>query len=244
MSKYTTGEMAKLCGVSVRTVQYYDTRDILVPSELSEGGRRLYSEEDLRRLKVICFLRNIGLPINSISQLLKEEDPGSVISLLLDQQEELLTREIDERRKQLDTVRQMTQELKGIEHFSVESINDIAYVMENKKKLRKVHGVILAVGIVMDIIEYSTLLLWIFKGIWQPFVIGLPFVIAMGVWVTLYYFNQVVYICPKCHEVFKPKLKEAFWARHTPCTRKLTCTACGHHGFCVETYGQKGTVGI
>ena len=244
MSKYTTGEMAKLCGVSVRTVQYYDTRDILVPSELSEGGRRLYSEEDLRRLKVICFLRNIGLPINSISQLLKEEDPGSVISLLLDQQEELLTREIDERRKQLDTVRQMTQELKGIEHFSVESINDIAYVMENKKKLRKVHGVILAVGIVMDIIEYSTLLLWIFKGIWQPFVIGLPFVIAMGVWVTLYYFNQVVYICPKCHEVFKPKLKEAFWARHTPCTRKLTCTACGHHGFCVETYGQTGTVGI
>ena len=38
MSKYTTGEIAKLCGVSVRTVQYYDSRNILVPSELSEGG--------------------------------------------------------------------------------------------------------------------------------------------------------------------------------------------------------------
>ena len=49
MSKYTTGEIAKLCGVSVRTVQYYDTRNILVPSELSEGGRRLYSEEDVKR---------------------------------------------------------------------------------------------------------------------------------------------------------------------------------------------------
>ena len=41
MSKYTTGEIAKLCGVSVRTVQYYDTRNILTPSELTEGGRRL-----------------------------------------------------------------------------------------------------------------------------------------------------------------------------------------------------------
>ena len=41
MSKYTTGEVAKLCGVTVRTVQYYDTRGILAPSELSEGGRRL-----------------------------------------------------------------------------------------------------------------------------------------------------------------------------------------------------------
>lgn len=41
MSKYTNGEIARLCGVSVRTVQYYDERGILVPSELSEGGRRL-----------------------------------------------------------------------------------------------------------------------------------------------------------------------------------------------------------
>ena len=57
MSKYTTRELAKLCSVTVRTVQYYDTRGILIPSELSEGGRRLYSDDDLRRMKIICFLR-------------------------------------------------------------------------------------------------------------------------------------------------------------------------------------------
>lgn len=39
MSKYTTGELAKLSGVTVRTVQYYDTRGILIPSELTEGGK-------------------------------------------------------------------------------------------------------------------------------------------------------------------------------------------------------------
>ena len=93
MSKYTTGELAKLCQVTVRTVQYYDTRGILVPSELSEGGRRLYSEDDVKRLKVICFLRELGLSIDSIRQLLSEEDPGSVISLLLDQQEGQLKEE-------------------------------------------------------------------------------------------------------------------------------------------------------
>ena len=79
MSKYTTGEIAKLCGVTVRTVQYYDTRGILVPSELTEGGRRLYSEGDVKRLKIICFLRELGLPIDQVRQLLTEEDPGSVI---------------------------------------------------------------------------------------------------------------------------------------------------------------------
>ena len=85
MSMYTTGEIAKLCGVSVRTVQYYDTRNILVPSELSEGGRRLYSEDDLKRMRIICFLREAGLPINSISELLAEEHPENIISILLDQ---------------------------------------------------------------------------------------------------------------------------------------------------------------
>ena len=77
MSQYTTGEIAKLCGVSVRTVQYYDSRNILTPTALSEGGRRLYSEQDLQKLRVICFLRDLNLPINSIGEFLQSEDPGS-----------------------------------------------------------------------------------------------------------------------------------------------------------------------
>jgi DNA-binding transcriptional MerR regulator len=84
---YTTGEIAKLCDVSVRTVQYYDTRGILVPSQLSEGGRRLYSEQDLGRMRVICFLRELGISINGIATLLADEHPEQIISLLLDGQE-------------------------------------------------------------------------------------------------------------------------------------------------------------
>ena len=87
MSMYTTGELAKLCDVSVRTVQYYDARGILVPSQLSEGGRRLYSEEDLRRMRIICFLRDLGISINGIASLFADEHPDKIISVLLDQQE-------------------------------------------------------------------------------------------------------------------------------------------------------------
>ena len=88
MSQYTTGEIAKLCGVTVRTIQYYDTRGILTPSDLTEGGRRLYSEDDVRRCRIICFLREIGLSIDTIGQLLREEHPEAVIALLLEQQTE------------------------------------------------------------------------------------------------------------------------------------------------------------
>ena len=239
MSKYTTGEMAKLCGVTVRTVQYYDGRGILVPSELSEGGRRLYSEENLKRLKLICFLRELGLPIDSISQLFSEENPGSVISLLIDQQEAAVREELDKEQRKLDKLTDLKRELKAIRHFSLESITDIARVMENRKNLSKVHTIMLATGIPFTLLEVGAIILWIVTGIWWPFFAYLASAVPYGIWVSRYYFSRVAYICPQCHEVFKPNFKEAFFARHTPHTRKLTCTACGHHGFCVETWGEK-----
>lgn len=169
MSKYTTGEIAKLCGVSVRTVQYYDTRNILTPSELTEGGRRLYSEEDLKRMKIICFLRDAGISINSIGELLSEHDPGSVISVLLEQQENILKEEIHERQVKLDMLDGIKQELKTIENFSIESIGDIAYAMENKKKMRKLHATLLITGLPINIIQWTSIILWIITGIWWPF---------------------------------------------------------------------------
>lgn len=238
MSKYTTGEIAKLCGVTVRTVQYYDTRQILTPSELSEGGRRLYSEDDLKRMKIICFLRELNIPINSIGELLAEEHPESVISIILDEQEKSLREEMDERQQRLDKLNELRHTLKVVEHFSVESIGDIVHIMESKKKLRKVHAIMIFIGIIMDLIQIGTLLLWILKGIWIPFVAGMGVVLALGIWISWFYFKKTAYICPKCHAVFTPRFKQAFWARHTPHTRRLTCTVCGHYGFCVETYKE------
>ncbi len=240
MSKYTTGEVAKLCGVTVRTVQYYDSRSILVPSQLSEGGRRLYSEEDLNRMKLICFLRNLDLPINTIAELLSEEHPENVIDLLLQQQESELKEEIRQRQEKLEELTDLQKQLKGVKHFSIESITDIAHIMKNKKKLHRIRWTVLGVGLISEAFEIGTILLWALKGIWWPFAcIGLPVMVALGTWISWYYFKNVAYICPECHNVFRPKFKEAFWANHTPTTRKLTCPGCGHKGFCVETYGGK-----
>lgn len=241
MSKYTTGELAKLCNVSVRTVQYYDTRGILVPSELSEGGRRLYSDEDLKRMKIICFLRDAGLPINSIGELLSEEDPGSVISILLEQQEQALREELSERQAKLELVTQIQRELKGIEHFSVETIGDIAYMMENRKSLNRFHATLVLTGLPMSILQWTSIILWITKGLWWLFLVYLLAAVPYAVLISRYYFKKVAYICPQCHTLFKPDLKEAFWAKHTPTLRKLTCTCCGYHGFCVETCATEET---
>lgn len=234
MSKYTTGELAKLCGVTVRTVQYYDTRGILVPTELTEGGRRLYSEDDVKRMKIICFLRDLGLPIDSIAQLLKEEDPAEIIDLLIKQQEIKLKQEVEESQGKLDRLTKLRRELKDVEHFTVESIGDVAYAMENKKKLNKVHRNMLLVGLPVSVLQWGSLVLGVLEHIWWPFIAYLILVIPYGIWVSRYYMKKVSYICPACHTVFKPGAREMMFARHTPSTRKLTCTCCGHNGFCVE----------
>jgi len=236
MSKYTTGEIAKLCNVTVRTVQYYDTRGILVPSELSEGGRRVYSENDLEKMKAICFLREIGLSINVIGQILKEEGSAKVIELFLEQQKQILSDEIAERQEKLKNLELLSGEVKNKTDFTLKNVGDIAYTMEVNKKMKKFRRNMWIFAAIMAVFEYGTLLLAIFTGLWWAFVVGMAIVIALSIWLSAYYYKSVAYICPECHKLFKPKFKEMFWASHTYKTRKLTCPECGKKSFCLETH--------
>lgn len=239
MSLYTTGELAKLCNVSVRTVQYYDTRNILKPSALSEGGRRLYSEDDVKRMEIICFLRETGISLNSIEELISEDEPEKIISTLIEQQEKVLIKELEERQTKLELLIQMKNELKKIENFSIESISDIAYAVENKKNLQKIHAMLLITGLPLSIYECFSIIYGIVTGNWW-FLLGYVLIgVPYGVGISVCYFKKVAYICPECHKVFRPVFKEAFFANHTPTLRKLTCIHCGYHGFCIETYGKE-----
>ena len=239
MSMYTTGELAKLCGVSVRTVQYYDSRNILVPSELSEGGRRLYSEEDLKRMRIICFLREADIPINSIGQLFAEEHPENVISILLDQQGQELQDQLAEVKKKLDIIENIKRELKDVERFSVESIGDIAHVMKQKKQLKKMRWIMVLAGLPAMLLQWAGGILWITTGAWWLFAAWVPVALITGTVLSVYYYRRAGYICPECHRVFRPSFKSMFWAYHTPRMRRLTCTECGHKGMCVEVFFEK-----
>ena len=239
MSKYTTGELAKLCDVSVRTVQYYDNRGILIPSELSEGGRRLYSDADLSKMKLICFLRELDLSLDSIAKVMKEDNSDEVIELILSEQERILRDEVADKQKKLERLRDLKNGLKQYESASVDNIGDVAKLMESKKQLRQIRITMLLSAIPIELVEWGALALWIIKGIWWPFVVYTAIAIPYGIWITRFYFKRVSYICPKCHTVFRPRFKEAFGASHTPTTRKLNCPHCDYKGYCVETYFDK-----
>ena len=239
MPQYTTGELAKLCRVSVRTVQFYDTKDLLKPSELTEGGRRLYSDADLDRMRMICMLKALGLTLGSIKDILSSKSPEKVLLLLLVQQTKQINRELDDRQKQLDSIRMIEECIRKTNRIPVNSVCDVEHMMESKKKLKRTHAVMLTIGLVMDAIEIGTLVLWILKGIWQPFAAGMAVVILLGILMTRMYFKDTDYICPECNVQFKPTIHDFLFSKHTPKTRKLTCPKCGHEGYCVEVYSEK-----
>ena len=171
--------------------------------------------------------------------MFKEEHPQNIISVLLDQQEQELRDAIAEDQKKLYIIETIKRELKGIENFSVASIGDIAYSMKNKNALRKMRWLMVLTGIPVTTLQWVSIILWITKGFWWLFVIWACVAILWGIFVSRYYFNHVAYICPECHEVFKPHFKDMFWAYHTPKMRRLTCPKCGYNGLCVEVYDEK-----
>jgi DNA-binding transcriptional MerR regulator len=72
--RYRVGELARVAGVTVRALHHYDALGLLVPSERTQAGHRLYSAADVERLYRLLALREVGLPLDEIGPLLDSED--------------------------------------------------------------------------------------------------------------------------------------------------------------------------
>lgn len=73
--RYTVGELAKLAGVSARTLRHYEDEGLLVP-EREANGYRVYSQRDAKRLAQIISMRSCGLSLANIRQILAGSNRG------------------------------------------------------------------------------------------------------------------------------------------------------------------------
>lgn len=85
----TVNEMSKLTGVSIRTLQYYDTIGLLPPTEYTEAGYRLYDDTAMERLQQILLFRELEFPLKEIKRII--DSPDFNRSKALEQQMKLLT---------------------------------------------------------------------------------------------------------------------------------------------------------
>lgn len=101
-------EMAKLCGVSVRTLHYYDEIGLLHPETAAGSGYRWYGAAEVSRMQQILFFRELDFPLKEIAAILS--DPHYDRQQALERQKELLTM----KRDRLDNLlRLLDRELKG-----------------------------------------------------------------------------------------------------------------------------------
>lgn len=72
--EYTVAKLARLAGITARTLRYYDTIGLLCPTRISSSGYRIYGAGEVDRLQQILFYRELGFPLEEIAALLS--DPG------------------------------------------------------------------------------------------------------------------------------------------------------------------------
>jgi len=71
---YHVGDVSRIAKVSIRTLRYYDEIELLVPRARTEGGYRIYTDDDLLRLQQILLGRELGLSLEEIRRSL--DDPS------------------------------------------------------------------------------------------------------------------------------------------------------------------------
>jgi DNA-binding transcriptional MerR regulator len=64
------GDVAERVGLSLRTIRYYEEIGLVVPSGRTDGGFRLYREEDIERLQLVKALKPLGMPLEDLQELL------------------------------------------------------------------------------------------------------------------------------------------------------------------------------
>ncbi|MHC1747798.1 MAG: MerR family transcriptional regulator [Cellulosilyticaceae bacterium] len=84
----TVNETAKLTGVSIRTLHYYDEIGLLEPDEVTSAGYRFYSDANLQRLQKILFLKELDFSLKEIKEIM--DQPRFDTNDILEQHKALL----------------------------------------------------------------------------------------------------------------------------------------------------------
>ncbi len=80
-TSHTVGAVARIAGVTVRTLHHYDEIGLLRPGRRSETGYRRYDDADLARLERILFYRELGFGLDAIQAIMRDGDADTVVHL-------------------------------------------------------------------------------------------------------------------------------------------------------------------
>jgi MerR family Zn(II)-responsive transcriptional regulator of zntA len=107
----TTGDLARACATTLRTVRFYEEAGILCPETRSDGGHRLYGPEDLAKLQLVMDLREAGLSLCDIKDLFALKRKHATPEAASVAMQQALGAQIDEMQRKIATLRKLREEL-------------------------------------------------------------------------------------------------------------------------------------
>lgn len=110
MEKYTVSRLARLAGISIRTLHHYDKIGLLKPAKRAESRYRYYGKEELYRLQQILFFKELNFSLSKIQQILDDPDFDQIEAL--EYQKKLIEKQSDRLDKLLTTIDKTIKELK------------------------------------------------------------------------------------------------------------------------------------
>lgn len=229
--RYTIGEAAKKLQVSTRTLRFYEEKDLVRPAYTEENGYRFYSEEQIRQIELILFLKELGFSLRQIKMLIQDKHGGQSLDLLLKEQYQENQRKIDKLSKKQRKIEHL-QKIK-LSRVVLTNHSGIKDIMRKENRLSALRRRMCFLGILLILGELIGIsLLYAFKVQMSVAVIGITVVGAIAL--SKYYYDNVEYVCPNCGDVFIPSFLTFNLAPHTPKFRKLTCPRCGKRSYCLE----------
>src|SRR4029079_14432941 len=108
---YTVKQVARMSGVSVRTLHFYDEAGLLKPASVGANGYRYYEEPQLLRLQQILFYRELGFELKQIKRILGRRNFER--SAALQSHRKVLEKKIRQTRTLMETIDKTLLHLKG-----------------------------------------------------------------------------------------------------------------------------------
>lgn len=110
-AELSTGDLARATGNTLRTIRFYEEEGLLKPAEVSDGGHRRYTEEELEKLRLISDLRELGLSLGEIRAVLDTRAGCKTASEFADRLQNVLVGHIEQAQKRLERLRRVKKEL-------------------------------------------------------------------------------------------------------------------------------------
>jgi DNA-binding transcriptional MerR regulator len=128
--RYTVNKLAKLSGVSPRTLRFYDKIDLLKPAFYGDNNYRYYEEEQLLMLQQILFFRELGFSLDDIQRILSSTDFDKIKSLKT--HKSMLQADLERTEILIKTIDKTILHLEGKVSMSVEEFFDPIKLRDSK----------------------------------------------------------------------------------------------------------------